>query len=128
MSPKKPDWFELTEGENASSGIRKVNKKLSIGALVAAGAIIFGGTLFATGQDESPAAADTSTNATSQPSASQSLPAPSVTNIPQRGEGEHEGRENHDGNWLDFNDRDHEDRGHEDGDHEDGDHEERDND
>jgi len=30
MTPKKPDWFEMTEGDSSSSGIRKVNKKLPL--------------------------------------------------------------------------------------------------
>ena len=51
MTPKKPDWFEMTEGDTPATGIRKVNKTLPIGALLVAGALLFGGSLFA--QDQS---------------------------------------------------------------------------
>ena len=51
MTPKKPDWFEMTEGDTPATGLRKVNKTLSIGALLVAGALLFGGSLFA--QDQS---------------------------------------------------------------------------
>jgi cell division septation protein DedD len=114
MTPKKPEWFELTDSAKASEGIQKVNRKLSIGTLVAAGAIILGGSVFATTQEEpsavantpvtsqSMAAAQTNTpatfnNANSAPastaqtaptakisSSPNSLPMPTVTNVPQR--------------------------------------------
>lgn len=51
MTPKKPDWFEMTEGDTPATGLRKVNKTLPIGALLVAGAVLFGGSLFA--QDQS---------------------------------------------------------------------------
>lgn len=51
MTPKKPDWFEMTEGDTPATGLRKVNKTLPIGALFVAGAVLFGGSLFA--QDKS---------------------------------------------------------------------------
>ena len=47
MTPKKPDWFEMTEGDTPATGLRKVNKTLPIGALLVAGALLFGGSLFA---------------------------------------------------------------------------------
>jgi hypothetical protein len=120
MTPKKPEWFELTDSAKASDGIQKVNRKLSIGTLVAAGAIILGGSVFATTQEEPPAVADTPvtsqsmtaaqsntpasfSNVNSAPaptakisSSLNSLPMPIVTNVPQRGDDdddEHEGRE-----------------------------------
>jgi cytoskeletal protein RodZ len=141
MTPKKPDWFELTEGENSPAQVRRINKKLPIAALAAAGAIIVAGSLFANANDEQSAVADTpatsqsavaDTPATSQsavadtPATSQSapatasapatrisktppstppqtpaakasgmnsLPVPTVTNVPKRGDGDHEGRE-----------------------------------
>jgi hypothetical protein len=116
MTPKKPEWFELTDSAKASDGIQKVNKWLSLGALVAAGAIILGGSVFATAQDEPSAVADTpassqsmaaaqsnspaiSNSANSAPaptskisSGLNSLPVPTVTNVPQRGDDD-EGRE-----------------------------------
>lgn len=51
MTPKKPDWFEMTEGDTPATGLRKMNKTLPIGALLVAGAVLFGGSLFA--QDKS---------------------------------------------------------------------------
>ena len=51
MTPKKPDWFEMTEGDTPATVLRKVNKTLPIGALLVAGALLFGGSLFA--QDQS---------------------------------------------------------------------------
>ena len=51
MTPKKPDWFEMTEGDTPATGLRKVNKTLPIGALLVACALLFGGSLFA--QDQS---------------------------------------------------------------------------
>ena len=128
MTPKKPDWFELTDGEDSPANVRKINKKLPFAALVAAGAIVLGGSIFATAHDEPSAVADTPTasqsaiasaspNISSTPSQSPSgvnaLPVPTVTNAPQRGDGDHDGRERGD---------------HRDGDHHDGDRFEHDND
>ena len=128
MTPKKPDWFELTDGENSPANVRKINKKLPLAALVAAGAIILGGSIFANANDEPSAVADTPTasqsamasaspNISSTPSQSTSgvnaLPVPTVTNAPQRGDGDHDGRERGD---------------HRDGEHHDGDRYEHDND
>jgi hypothetical protein len=59
MTPKKPDWFEMTEGDTPATGLRKVNKTLPIGALLVAGALLFGGSLFA--QDQSAVAVQTKT-------------------------------------------------------------------
>ena len=113
MTPKKPEWFELTDSAKASDGIQKVNRKLSIGTLVAAGAIILGGSVFATTQNEPSAVANTpaasqsmaaaqsnspaiSNSANSAPAPTvpvaksstgfNSLPVPKVTSAPQRGE------------------------------------------
>ena len=113
MTPKKPEWFELTDGAKASDGIQKVNKKLSLGTLVAAGAIILGGSVFATTQQEPSAVADApvtsqsmaidqskaaapfkNTNSAPAPTVPvansstgfNSLPVPKVTSAPQRGE------------------------------------------
>ena len=138
MTPKKPDWFELTDGENSPANVRKINKKLPFAALVATGAIIVGGSLFANANDESSAVAETPTSSQStvagNPTASQSaiantspnissspsksasgvnsLPVPSVSNVPQRGDGDHEGRErgehhegeHHDGDRFEHDD------------------------
>lgn len=62
MTPKKPDWFELTEGGDPSAGIRKIDKKLPIVTLVVAGAIVLGGSIFATANNEPSAVAETPTS------------------------------------------------------------------
>ena len=109
MTPKKPDWFELTEGGDAYAGIQKVNKKLPIATLALAGAVILGGSFFATANNEPSAVAGTPSATqslvTSQPSASadtspsasaaqgSTLIAPTVANAPQRGDGDREGRD-----------------------------------
>ena len=135
MTPKKPDWFEMTESGDSYAGIKKVNKKLPIATLVVAGAVILGGSLFANVNNESPAIAETPTAsqsvAATQPSAANSnpvsysapaattsnnsstgvnsLPIPKVTAAPQSGS-EHEGRERGERGEHDNKERDHEDR------------------
>jgi len=120
MTPKKPEWFELTESGDSYAGIKKVNKRLPIATLAVAAAVVLGGSIFATTNNEPSAVADTpaasQSVAASQPSATNSattsytapapvavankksagvnsLPVPTVTNVPQRGDDEHEGRE-----------------------------------
>ena len=113
MTPKKPEWFELTEGNDAYAGITKINKKLPIATLALTGAIILGGSLFATANNEPSAVAETptasqsvaavqpSTSAISPSASSNSLPVPTVTTTPQRGDGDDRG---------DGREREHEDR------------------
>ncbi len=113
MTPKKPDWFELSENGDSYAGIQKINKKLPIATLVVAGAVILGGSIFANANNEqtavaetpavsqsvvaqasSPSALTTSPKVTPGSSEVNSLPLPTVTNVHQRGEDdEHEGRE-----------------------------------
>lgn len=107
MTPKKPDWFELTENGDSYAGIQKINKKLPIATLVVAGAVILGGSFFANANNEQSAVADTPTasqsvaaqvsspsslttsaQVTSGTSGIDSLPMPVVTNAPQRGDDE----------------------------------------
>lgn len=121
MTSKKPEWFEITEKGDAYAGIQKVNKKLPIITLVVAGAVILGGSIFANANNEPSAVADTPTasqsvaaattsSAASTPAAtspqSAALPVPTVTNAPQRGDGDREGREHRDGDRPDFKDGD----------------------
>ena len=126
MTPKKPDWFELTEKGDSYAGIQKINKKLPIATLVIAGAVILAGSLFANANNEPSAVANTpiasqsvdasqSVAAVTSPSATasqaNSLPVPTVTNIPQRGDDDdHEGRERGERGEHDNKERDHEDR------------------
>jgi hypothetical protein len=99
MTPKKPEWFELTEGNDAYAGITKINKKLPIATLALAGAIILGGSLFATANNEPSAVAETPTASQSIAAAQTSTVAPAapaapiVAAAPQRGDDrEHEDR------------------------------------
>jgi hypothetical protein len=148
MTPKKPEWFELTEEGNSYSGIKRIDKKLPIITLVVAGAVILGGSIFANANNEPSAVAETpaasqsvaatqapvsqapvsqaTTPASStpvQPSHVKSstpkassgkssggvngLAVPKVSNVPQRGEREHEGGERE---GRGFGDGDHEGR------------------
>ena len=131
MTPKKPEWIELTESGDSYAGIKKVNKSLPLVTLVVAGAVILGGSVFATTNNEPSAVAETPTasqsiaaaqpdvstasnNSNSAPaptaptakssSGTNALPVPKVTATPQRGEG-HERGEGGEGR-----ERDHEDR------------------
>ncbi len=131
MTPKKPEWIELTESGDSYAGIKKVNKRLPLVTLVVAGAVILGGSVFATTNNEPSAVAETPTasqsiaaaqpnvstasnNSNSAPattapkakssSGTNALPVPKVTAAPQRGEG-HERGEGGEGR-----ERDHEDR------------------
>ena len=142
MTPKKPDWFELTENGDSYTGIQKINKKLPIATLVVAGAVILGGSIFANANNEQTAVADTPTasqsvaaqvsspsaltpgaKVTSSSSGVNSLPVPTVTNVPQRGDDdEHEGRE------RGGRERDHDDDRYDDDRHEDDRHEDEDDD
>ncbi len=122
MTPKKPDWFELTENGDSYAGIQKINKKLPIATLVVAGAVILGGSIFANANNENSIPAQNSsmtqgvatntpaisaevsgvsaTSTSINPAAAKSvstvngLPMPVVTNVAQRDDDdEHEGRE-----------------------------------
>ena len=131
MTPKKPEWIELTESGDSYAGIKKVNKRLPLVTLVVAGAVILGGSVFATTNNEPSAVAETPTAsqsiAAAQPNVStasnnsnsapasiapaaksssgmNALPVPKVTAAPQRGE-DHERGEGGEGR-----ERDHEDR------------------
>jgi hypothetical protein len=117
LEPKKPEWFEITESDNASAAVTKVNKKLPVIAVLATAAIIGAGAFFANASESpsanaenvSPVAAATpSASATSAPSASPTAstgianPAPGGIQAPQGrgdGDGDHEfgDRPHHDG-------------------------------
>ena len=104
----KPEWFEITENQTPSAGLRKVNKVLPITTLVVAGVLILGGSIFANANGESSANAETpsasqAASLDASPAATaQSLATPSSTNsgvptiAPQAQSnfgGDHEGRE-----------------------------------
>lgn len=134
QSPK-PEWFELTENQTPSAGLRKVNKVLPITTLVVAGGLILGGSLFANANNEnsiptqnsattqSVAASAPATTAVSLSNNSAAvtpakpatvktmtgangLPMPVVTNIPQRGDDDDD---EHEGRKRGDRERDHDD-------------------
>lgn len=88
MSPQKPEWFELTENQTPSAGLRKVNKVLPITTIVVAGVLILGGSIFtnANGENQSTSTSASSaeavtTNASSAPGAVQvTSPATKASN------------------------------------------------
>lgn len=112
--PKKSEWMQIAESDNASSNVRKVDKRLTLGTLVSVGAIVIAGSFFANASDEPSAVADitsvasavTSEPTSSAPSATTSvaivapqtskIEAPAIAQMPTGGDDEddeHEGRE-----------------------------------
>ena len=72
QSPK-PEWFEITENQTPSTGLRKVNKVLPIATLVVAGGLILGGSIFANANNESTSVTQSSTS--EAVTASEALPS-----------------------------------------------------
>ncbi len=64
--PKKPEWFEITDQDNAAS-VRRVSKALPAIALGSALLIIGAGVVFAQSQDQAPATAVEAVVASAQP-------------------------------------------------------------
>ena len=64
--PKKPEWFEITDKDNAAS-VRRVSKALPAIALGSALLIIGAGVVFAQSQDQAPATAVEAVVASAQP-------------------------------------------------------------
>ena len=112
--PKKSEWMQIAESDNASSNVRKVDKRLTLGTLVSVGAIVIVGSFFANASDEPSAVADitsvasavTSEPTSSAPSATtpvvvaapqaSKIQAPAIAQMPTGGDDEddeHEGRE-----------------------------------
>ena len=119
--PRKSEWMQIAESDSASSNVRKVDKRLTLGTLVSVGAIVIAGSLFANASDEPNAVADitpvastsastasasaavtapskaSSTISAATPSASK-IKAPAIAQMPKGGgddddDNEHEGRE-----------------------------------
>ena len=103
MAPEgeKPEWFEITESDNAAADIRKVNKKLPAIALLATAAIIGAGAIFANASSNdanaeavTQSAPQTTSNAQTTPSttaqpgnpqAPNGVPAPGGVSDPSQG-------------------------------------------
>ena len=82
--PRKSEWMQIAESDNASSNVRKVDKRLTLGTLVSVGAIVIAGSLFANASDEpnavadiTPVASTSASTASSTASASTAVTAPS---------------------------------------------------
>jgi hypothetical protein len=113
--PKKSEWMQIAESDNASSNVRKVDKRLTLGTLISVGAIVLAGSLFANASDEPAAVADitsVASSVTSEPTSSTPSPSkavvtanppaskievPAIAQMPKGGEDEdeddeHEGR------------------------------------
>jgi hypothetical protein len=82
--PRKSEWMQIAESDNASSNVRKVDKRLTLGTLVSVGAIVIAGSLFANASDEpnavadiTPVASTSASTASSTASASAAVTAPS---------------------------------------------------
>lgn len=71
--PKKPEWFELLDGDAPSAQVIKINKKLPVIAALVAGAVIASGALF------SGASAESSTGQSAVASIGQSSNSPTPT-------------------------------------------------
>ena len=56
--PEKSEWMQIAESDNASSNVRKVDKRLTLGTLASVGAIVIAGSLFANASDEPNAVAE----------------------------------------------------------------------
>jgi hypothetical protein len=84
---KRPEWFELTDGDAESAKVAKVNKKLPIAAVLVTGAVIATGAFFASAsENQASAEGVTQTSASASPSTgSTNATSPSI----------HEGREGH---------------------------------
>jgi hypothetical protein len=133
--PEKSEWMQIAESDNASSNVRKVDKRLTLGTLVSVGAIVIAGSLFANASDEPSAVADITSVATAAPATSSvaapatttdakpaaattapTIKTPAIAQMPTRG-GDDEGEEGeeHEGRERRGEDRDRY-EGHEDGD------------
>jgi hypothetical protein len=129
--PEKSERMQIAEIDNASSNLRKVDKRLTLGTLASVGAIVIAGSLFANASDEPNAVADitaVSSAVTSESTASAPTPAtavavaapqsskiqaPAISQMPTGGDDDdedddHEGR-NRGGDHDDEDDEDEED-------------------
>ena len=109
--PEKSEWMQIAESDNASSNVRKVDKRLTLGTLASVGAIVIAGSLFANASDEPNAVAEITpitSNISSTSSASLAatatpqvakIQAPAISQMPTGGgddddeDDDHEGRD-----------------------------------
>jgi hypothetical protein len=120
QDPKKPEWFEIAESDNAAAAVTKVDKKLTVLAAIVAGGIIAAGAFFANATESTPAQADNvspiaATTAAVSPSTNSTTPSGTtaplgVENPSQSGIQAPNGGEEEDefGDRPDHDDEDHE--------------------
>lgn len=73
MTPKKSEWMQLVDSDQSSGAVRKVDKKLTLGAILGAGLIVLTVSLFANAKNEPVALANPTVNsstASASPAAS----------------------------------------------------------
>ena len=136
--PEKSEWMQIAESDNASSNVRKVDKRLTLGTLASVGAIVIAGSLFANASDEpsvvsgikavadiTPVTTNVSSTASASAEATSTLSAvtpqvakiqaPAISQMPTGGgddddeDGDHEGRDRDRGGDHDDDDDDDED-------------------
>ena len=66
LEPKKPTWFELTDGDAPSAQVTKVNKKLPAIAVLVTGAVIASGAFFANASSSEKTGSSTASTSISQ--------------------------------------------------------------
>jgi len=76
--PEKSEWMQIAESDNASSNVRKVDKRLTLGTLASVGAIVIAGSLFANASDEPSVVSDIKAVADITPITSNVSPTTSV--------------------------------------------------
>ena len=87
MTSQKPEWFELTGTDATTPVFRSKSKKFPMVSLLAAGAVILGGSLFANASDEPKADASTSlASTTTANTVSDSTNAPAAPTIGSAGQ------------------------------------------
>jgi hypothetical protein len=62
MTPRKSEWMELADSDGSTRDVRKIDKRITFGTLATVSAIILGGSLFSSADDEPVASAEVTIN------------------------------------------------------------------
>jgi hypothetical protein len=62
MTPRKSEWLELADSDGSTGDVRKIDKRITFGTLATVSAIILGGSLFSSADDEPVASAEVTIN------------------------------------------------------------------
>ena len=76
---KKPDWFELVDGDAPSAQVTKINKKLPAIAILAAGTVVALGSFFSSATETDAQAISSNTASSSAPTQVTTSSAPVAT-------------------------------------------------